>query len=485
MIFTTPEFVVFGVLFFVIHFSLAGRGRKGWLLAASYAFYGSWNAAFLLLIIGSTLIDFVVARGIAATSDQRRRNRLLLVSLTVNLGALAFFKYCNFFVGSFAALLGALGFEAHLPTLNVLLPVGISFYTFQTMSYTIDVWRGVERPTDDLLDFALYVAFFPQLVAGPIERAGHLLPQIAKLPELRPIVSGIGLIALGCFKKAVVADHIASVVDMTYADVDATYGPALWLGTYAFAVQIYCDFSGYSDIAVGLGRLLGLDIIENFQSPYAAAGPSEFWRRWHISLSSWLRDYLYIPLGGNRGGWFYVRRNLMLTMLLGGLWHGAAWNFVLWGLWHGALLIVFRPRWMRRLVERVEGSNIALRIVSQLVRRVVFFHLVCLGWALFRAQSLADCAVLFGKLLTPWNWDLDAFATGVEASGQGPWLWGIGAVVVGTVLVQNLWTHGQKRLIDRFWRAPAAVRFVVVVAVFYACMLLAPEKPPPFIYFQF
>ncbi|MEZ4433928.1 MAG: MBOAT family O-acyltransferase [bacterium] len=485
MIFTTPEFVLFFVAFFVIHFSLRGAARKWWLLAASYFFYGSWNAVFLLLIIGSTLVDYFVAHAIAASADQRRRDRLMWLSVAVNLGALGFFKYCNFFVDSFAALLGAVGVEASLPVLDVLLPVGISFYTFQTMSYTIDVWRGEQQPTTSFLDFALYVAFFPQLVAGPIERAAHLLPQIARLPSLGPIMSGFGLIALGCFKKAVIADHIAGVVDVTYADVDATHAPALWIGTYAFAVQIYCDFSGYSDIAVGVGRLLGLDIVENFKSPYASAGPSEFWRRWHISLSSWLRDYLYIPLGGNRGGWFYVRRNLMLTMLLGGLWHGAAWNFVLWGLWHGLLLIIFRPRWMARLIERVEGMNLAARIASQLVRRVVFFHLVCLGWALFRATSLADCAVLFQKLLTPWRWDLGGWLAAVETSGEGRWLLGVGALIGGVVLVQNVWTHGQKRLADAFWRWPAALRFVVLVAVFYACVLLAPEKPPPFIYFQF
>ncbi len=485
MIFTTPAFATFFVLFFVVHFSLRGVGRKWWLLAASYAFYGSWNAAFLLLIVGSTLVDFYVGRALSRTDDRRRRNRLLWVSCGVNLGALAFFKYCNFFIESFAELLAVVGVEASLPVLEIVLPVGISFYTFQTMSYTIDIWRGRQQPTDSLLDFALYVAFFPQLVAGPIERASHLLPQLAKLPELSPRLNGFALIALGCFKKAVVADQIAAVVELTYAQPDGVYGPALWLGTYAFAVQIYCDFSGYSDIAIGLGRLLGLDIVENFRAPYAAAGPSEFWRRWHISLSSWLRDYLYIPLGGNRGGWFYVRRNLMLTMLLGGLWHGAAWNFVLWGFWHGALLIVFRARPFTWALEQVAGWPKALRAVVLVLRRLVFFHLVCLGWALFRAESLADCAALFQGLLDLSAWDWAHWTAQVEASGEGLYLQGIMAVVIGLVLLHNLAPVGTKRVVEVFWKAPAALRFVVLAGIFYACVLLAPEQPPPFIYFQF
>jgi len=485
MIFTTPAFAVFFVLFFVVHFSLRGQGRKWWLLAASYAFYGSWNAAFLVLIIGSTLVDFYVGRALHATDDQRRRNRLLWLSCGVNLGALAFFKYCNFFIDSFAGLLGVLGFEASLPVLEIVLPVGISFYTFQTMSYTIDVWRGVEKPTESLLDFALYVAFFPQLVAGPIERASHLLPQIARLPELSPRLDGFALIALGCFKKAVIADHIAAVVELTYADPSASYGPALWLGTYAFAVQIYCDFSGYSDIAIGLGRLLGLDIVENFRAPYAAAGPSEFWRRWHISLSTWLRDYLYIPLGGNRGGWFYVRRNLMLTMLLGGLWHGAAWNFVLWGFWHGALLIVFRARIFTALLARVEALPRPARAVILVVRRLVFFHLVCLGWALFRAESLADCAVIVGSLLDVSAWDWGVWMREVAVSGEVLYLRLVLGVAVGLVLLHTVLPVGTKRVAEVFWRLPAAVRFVVLAAMFYACALLAPETPPPFLYFQF
>ncbi len=483
MIFTTPEFVVFGLLFFTVYAALPERGRKAWLLFASYWFYGSWNAKFLLLIAGSTVLDFYVGRRLAATEDPRLRKRLVTLSVVANLGALGFFKYFNFFVDSAGHLLRAAGLDVSPGVLEIVLPVGISFYTFQTMSYTIDIYRQQLEPTDSLLDFALFVSFFPQLVAGPIERASHLLPQVVELTKARADLSGLGLIALGVFKKAVIADNVAVLVDAAYADPSGAHPAALWLATYAFAIQIYCDFSGYSDIAIGLGRLLGLEIIENFRSPYAAAGPSELWRRWHISLSSWLRDYLYIPLGGNRGGWWHIRRNLLLTMLLGGLWHGAAWNFVLWGAWHGLLLIAFRPRWLMALGERLEAGW--TRIPSQIVRRLLFFHLVCVGWALFRATSLADCAALMRKMLDPTGLDLSGWLGAVEASGEGRYLAFMGAVMGALLLLQNLWPVGTKRVVEVLWKAPVPVRGAAVVLLLYASALLAPERPPPFIYFQF
>jgi alginate O-acetyltransferase complex protein AlgI len=421
LIFTTPEFVLFFLLFFGVYGALGGRGRKWTLLLGSYAFYGSWDARFLLLILGSTALDFYLGRRLHAATEPRLRKRLLAASLTGNLGALAFFKYWDFFATSAADGLQRVGLEVSAPVLDIILPVGISFYTFQTLSYTIDIYRRQLEPTERLLDFALYVAFFPQLVAGPIERARHLLPQIVELGTRarRADLSGLALIALGAFKKVVIADNLAPLVEATYADPSLTHGPALWLGTYAFAVQIYCDFSGYSDIAIGLGRLLGLDIMTNFRSPYAAAGPSELWRRWHISLSTWLRDYLYIPLGGNRGGEWHLRRNLLITMLLGGLWHGASWNFVLWGAYHGALLVLFRPSWLRSLGARLHANRWA-RWPATVVRRLVFFHLVCLGWALFRAESLADCAVLMERMLDFGALDLSHWLDQVALSGEGP-----------------------------------------------------------------
>jgi len=484
MIFTTPAFVLFFLLFFWLYPNLRGQARKVLLLAASYLFYASWSAPLVLLLVGSTALDFTLGRALGRTEDPRRRLRLVLASVVGNLGALGFFKYHDFFAESAAAGLQALGLSVSAPTLAIVLPVGISFYTFQTMSYTIDVYRRRLAPTAAPLDFALYVAFFPQLVAGPIERAGHLLPQLADPDARRSDLSGWGLIAIGAFKKVVIADNLAPFVDVVYAAPEQAWAPALWFATYAFAFQIYCDFSGYSDIAVGVARLMGFDLVQNFRAPYASAGPGEFWRRWHVSLSSWLRDYLYIPLGGNRRGPLRARVNLMLTMLLGGLWHGAAWNYVLWGGWHGLLLMVFRGRGWDGLRARLDRVRV-LRPLVWAIRWLVFFHLVCLGWALFRARSLADCGVIVRKLLDVSGWQLGPWLAEVEASGEGRVLAMWGLVMAALLLAQVAGRVGSDTLAARLWRAPPALRFVVVVALLYACVLAAPETPPPFIYFQF
>lgn len=485
MIFTTPGFVVFAALFFTGWALVGGRGRRLWLLASSYAFYGAWDWRFLGLLWISTAVDYWVGLRLHAARDPLARRRLVRLSVATNLGILGFFKYFDFFTESLAALLSSLGISADIPTLRLVLPVGISFYTFQTMSYTLDIHAGRMRPTESLIDFANYVTFFPQLVAGPIERARHLLPQLSGLDALRPDHSGWGLIALGAFKKVVIADNIAWLVEATYDAPGATPGPALWLGTYAFAVQIYCDFSGYSDIAVGLGRLLGVDIVQNFRAPYGADGPRDFWRRWHISLSTWLRDYLYIGLGGNRGSALRTQRNLLLTMLLGGLWHGAAWNFVLWGAFHGALLIVARLPPFARLDAAVGRLPTAAAAVARVAWRLVFFHITCLGWALFRAESLNDCAALMRGLLDVRHWDLGGWWSAVEAAGDGQRLTFWLAVVAAFVLTQNVARIGSDTVVARLWRAPWGVRFALVVVLLYACVLWAPAEPPPFIYFQF
>jgi D-alanyl-lipoteichoic acid acyltransferase DltB (MBOAT superfamily) len=483
MSFASPAFVVFFLLFFWVWPNLHGRARPLFLLAASYLFYASWSAPLLLLLIGSTLLDFSVARAIHRSEDPGRRRRLLALSLIGNLGALAFFKYHDFFAGSAAAGLQALGLDIGAPTLAVVLPVGISFYTFQTLGYSVDVYRRHIVPCASPLDFALYVAYFPQLVAGPIERAGHLLPQLAALSSRvapRADLSGFGLIALGAFKKVVIADNLAPIVDAVYADPAHAWAPALWFATYAFAFQIFCDFSGYSDMAVGVARLMGVSLTQNFRAPYAAAGPAELWRRWHISLSSWLRDYLYVPLGGNRHGPWRTARNLLLTMLLGGLWHGAAWHFVLWGAYHGLLLVLFRPGFWARLYRRLP-----LQPLVRLLRWFVFFHLVCLGWALFRAPDLAACGVVLGRLLDPRGWHWSAWLGEVAASGEGRLLAMWGTVMATLLLVQVAGRVGSEEWVARVWRAPHALRFLFVVALLYACVLLAPEAPQPFIYFQF
>jgi alginate O-acetyltransferase complex protein AlgI len=477
MIFTSIAFLSFCIVCFAGHAVLRGRARGYFLLFCSCYFYGSWDVRFLALLLGSVLVDFFVAHAVARAVEPRRR-WLLFISIAFNLGVLAFFKYAGFFVESLSTTLGWLGARAPLPALDIVLPVGISFYTFQTLSYTVDVYRRRLPPSRDLLDFALFVMFFPQLMAGPIERAERLLPQMAAVSRepWRPDLSGLALIGLGLFKKLALADAVQFYAGALSAPAEA-HPAALWFATYAFAFQIYWDFSAYSDIALGLARLLGVELMTNFRSPYAALGPSDFWRRWHISLSEWLRDYLYVTLGGNRGGTARTYRNLMLTMLLGGLWHGAAWHFVLWGAYHGLLLIAARalggrltrgwPSWTRPL------------------QTLAFFHLVCLGWALFRVGSLEDCLAAWRKLLL------------FDGLGLGPWLAQLAemrelvpvvswfCVFVAAWLMQYLRPQSSKELVAALWRWPALPRALAVGSLVYLAMLLAPLSPPEFIYFRF
>jgi alginate O-acetyltransferase complex protein AlgI len=314
------------------------------LLAASYVFYAFWDYRFVSLIIISTAVDYCIGLKLGSTTRQKHRKFLLAISIVVNLGLLGFFKYFGFFADSFATLLTHFGLTATTSTLQIVLPIGISFYTFQTLSYTIDVYRKTIKPTQNPVNFALFVSFFPQLVAGPIERASNMLPQIEgpRKIDARKINTGVFLILWGYFKKLVIADNLAPIVDKVFDSNAAETGIAIPLATFAFTIQLYCDFSGYTDIARGLARMLGFELTCNFRLPFFARNPRELWARWHISLSSWLRDYLYIPLGGNRGHTIATYRNLLFTMLLGGLWHGAAWHFILWGLFHGLLLVGHR-----------------------------------------------------------------------------------------------------------------------------------------------
>lgn len=343
MLFNSFDFLLFFVVVFIVQRLLPHRQRNLFLLATSYFFYSCWDWRFLSLIMISTLVDFYCGRAIFGSNVNKIRKRYIVISILTNLGILGFFKYAGFFVDSANILISSLG---HNPTsfhLNIVLPVGVSFYTFQTMSYTIDIYRKQVKPAENIIDFALFVAFFPQLVAGPIERAKNFLPQVLKKPVVSSsmIMEGGWLVFWGLFKKSVIADNMAIIVDQAFSSSSLAGGDLL-IAVYAFAIQIYCDFSGYSDMARGIAKMMGYNLMLNFKVPYFATNPSEFWRRWHISLSSWLRDYLYIPLGGNRNGRLQTYRNLFVTMLLGGLWHGAAWKFVLWGAYHGTLLALHR-----------------------------------------------------------------------------------------------------------------------------------------------
>lgn len=415
MNFASLEYIGFLIVVWVLYRLLPLRGQNLLLLAASYFFYAAWDWRFLSLIIFSTLVDFGVGLILSRSEKPTTRRLALIISLCANLGLLGFFKYFGFFTDSAVILLESLGFHAHRPTLQVLLPVGISFYTFQTLSYTIDVYRRKLAPCHNPLDFALFVAYFPQLVAGPIERASHLLPliQSRRVITSAEFKRGLFLILLGLVKKLAIADGLAGSVDAIFNTSNEISGLDVVLATYAFAFQILCDFSAYTDIARGTSKLFGINLMINFDAPYFASNPSDFWRRWHISLSTWLRDYLYIPLGGNRKSPTRTYTNLMTTMVLGGLWHGAAWNFVLWGFYQGALLCGFRlaehkhPR--RDLPPDPYTLPVALhiagwRMLRKLVAVAIFFQLVCYGWLLFRANSFAQIMSMSTQLVDPISW---------------------------------------------------------------------------------
>lgn len=441
------------------------------LLVASYVFYSAWDWRFLSLIIFSTVVDYFVGLAMDREADEARRKRLLFVSLATNLGLLAIFKYFNFFAASFIDLANLFGWSPGPMTVNIILPVGISFYTFQTLSYTIDIYRREFTPTRRFFDFALFVAFFPQLVAGPIERAKNLLPNVLEPRRLCADNFGRGVILclIGLIKKMVIADSVAGAVDSVYGAPDPGAG-AIYIGTLLFAVQIYCDFSGYTDIARGIAKMLGFELMRNFAQPYFSTSPSSFWRRWHISLSSWLRNYLYISLGGNRGGDGKTYRNLMLTMLLGGLWHGAAWNFVAWGAYHGAMLIVYRmvggfysPSWRSTWFGKALGV-------------VVFFNLTLYGWLLFRAKSFSQIADYTEKLFSLHSWVSGVNVLNMPALAS---FIGMAFVLSWDIVIERTGNH-------RFYeRLPMIMRAGLYAGMFYLLAFGATGTTNAFIYFQF
>lgn len=404
MLFNTFEFLVFFVFVYAIYRIVPHKPQNILLLLASYFFYGCWDWRFLSLILLSTCVDFYCGNRIHSSSDDRTRKVFLAVSMIVNLGVLGFFKYFNFFIESLDVLFSGFGWSFNYSLMNIILPVGISFYTFQTMSYTIDIYRRNLTPSKSVMDFALFVAFFPQLVAGPIERAVHLLPQIENPRQIsrEDIKIGCWLIVFGYFLKVFVADNLAPIVDVTFAEGSAATGAEILSSTYAFAFQIFGDFAGYSSIAIGLSRLLGIKLMTNFLYPYFVTNPQDFWKNWHISLSSWLRDYLYISLGGSRKGTLMTYRNLFLTMFLGGLWHGAAWNFVIWGVYQGSILIIHRlclPA-LGKLDDIMRPLPFGL---WRLVRILFMFHVTCFGWLLFRASSLDQISEFTKTLFTDFG----------------------------------------------------------------------------------
>ncbi len=479
MLFPTTVFAVFFILVFIGSWLLV-RHRTLWkiyLLLASYVFYGWWDWRFLFLIALCSIVNYGIAASLNRSENQRVRRWLLILSIVFNLSVLGFFKYYKFFVLSAYTLLLKLHLPCSLPLLDIVLPVGISFFTFQAMSYVIDVYRREIPPASSLLDFSTYLAFFPQLVAGPIVRAKVMLPQFNQISTKTKIDAGRAstLILAGLFKKVVVANYLAqAVVDPVFAEPDIFSAPDILLAVYGYAIQIYCDFSAYSDIAIGVALLLGFRFPLNFNAPYFATSFRNFWQRWHISLSTWLRDYLYIPLGGSRRGRMKTYRNLILTFLLGGLWHGAQWKFVMWGLLHGFYLV------FERLFVGLFGANcermgrLAKLFPTKIIKllgAVIVFHFVCLAWIFFRAADFSDAKLMLEQL-------------GVFEPAE---LWSLPVVAMLLVGFGVQWLDGDHMqpvwnwLNNRSFMLQGCV-FAVILTIILG---LGPKGVAPFIYFQF
>jgi alginate O-acetyltransferase complex protein AlgI len=394
MLFNSIEFAIFLPVVFFLYWAFSSKHRLQLIvvLLSSYLFYGWWDWRFLGLIIFSSFVDFAIGWQLGKTDDQKNRKLLLALSLIINLGMLGFFKYFNFFTEAFADAFTFFGKEISPSRLNIILPVGISFYTFQTLSYTFDIYRRTLKPTNDWLAFFSYVSFFPQLVAGPIERASHLLGQFQtkRIFNYDFAVSGIRLLVWGMFKKVVIADNAAVLVNPIFESYESQSSISLIFGAILFTFQIYGDFSGYSDMAVGLSRIFGFDLMLNFRFPYLAQNINDFWKRWHISLSTWFRDYLYLPLGGSRGSTLFSLRNVMIVFLVSGFWHGANWTFIVWGLIHGLMYI---PLFIKKSHQNIHDRHFIKKIPGILGT----FIIVTIAWIFFRADSIFDAFnYLFG-----------------------------------------------------------------------------------------
>ena len=438
-------------------------------LGRPYIFSSVEIAGGIIVFLGACFLlysrQFTLPEGL-------RRKLCLTTSVSAQLGLLGFFKYYNFFVQSLTSALEGVGIHAATWHLDIVLPVGISFYTFQSLSYTVDIYRGLMKPTGKFFDFALFVAYFPQLQAGPIERARHLIPQLSNPRHLtlESTTRGLYLIVLGFFKKVGIADGVAVVVDQIYNSTGHVSWADVCVATTLFAVQIYCDFSGYTDIARGVSKMLGVDLMRNFNQPYFSTNPQEFWQRWHISLSTWLRDYLYIPLGGSRGDLLFICRNLMITMVLGGLWHGAAWNFLFWGAYQGAILCAHRiwRSW------RPNGAGISKHPLARLLLMLIFFAITCYGWLLFRAKSLAQ-VVAFTSILFSRIGEL-------SYSGGAPRF----SSIIGMALLLGMEIAQFAAANNKIYqRAPTSMQGLLIAAMLTVIMMGMSNEPAQFIYFQF
>lgn len=476
MLFNSFIFFIFLGVVLPLYYLLPRKARNPLLLVASYVFYGYWDYRFVSLLLISTFVDFFVGKKLYTTEDSRKRKILLFTSLAFNLGILGFFKYFGFFVETFSPLAAIFGGNLDYLHLNIILPVGISFYTFQTMSYTIDIYRRKIQPTHNFINFAVFVAFFPQLVAGPIERAKNLLPQISRkpLPNKKQIEEGTVLIVTGLFKKVLIGDTTGRYVDHIFANPEIYHSPELIFALLLFSIQIYADFSGYSSIARGTAKLLGIELMKNFEQPYLSRNITEFWRRWHISLSSWLKDYLYISLGGNRKGTRRTYANLMITMLLGGLWHGASWNFVIWGGLHGLYLAVHKYMLKGQKIKPSYTYKNLPDLGKNIMYIAITYLLVLFTWIFFRATDFHTTSVFFSKMI---HWESSEFTLR---------LFSIALIYYLVVFLYDFFEYYTKSHTFLLNIRYKPVVYGTLCAMFFITLaFLFQSEPLPFVYFKF
>jgi alginate O-acetyltransferase complex protein AlgI len=484
MLFNSLHFLIFFPIVVLIYFSLPHKYRWGLLLLASYYFYMSWKIEYALLLAISTLVDYCAGLWMAKTKEIIRRTKFLILSLLVNLGLLFTFKYFNFFSDSVRSAFQKFALPIDTPHLKVLLPVGISFYTFQTLSYTIDLYRGSIPVERHLGRFAVYVSFFPQLVAGPVERAKNLLPQILEKHAFDPykVSDGLRIMLWGYFLKMVIADRLGIIVDQVYSDVTGFSGFYLLIATYFFAYQLFCDFAGYSFIAIGAAKVMGFNLMENFRRPYFAKSVGEIWQRWHISLSTWFRDYLYIPLGGNRRTkhrWYF---NIFVVFLISGLWHGAGWTFIIWGVLQGFYLIMsILTKGIRSKISRAVGLE-KIPSLHSLVKIFITFHLFLIGLFFFRANSISDAIYIFTHLFTDWHFSFADINSRLFDNKASEFILTISAVI----FMETVHVIQERRSISQLInRRPLVFRWAVYLGMLFIIILFGVFEKTPFIYFQF
>jgi alginate O-acetyltransferase complex protein AlgI len=482
MLFNSIEFAVFLPVVFLGYWLVFARrlgSRNMFLLVASYVFYGWWDWRFLLLLIASSSVDFWVGRQLGRLTDEKLRRAVLMLSLAGNLGLLSAFKYFDFFVSSLEELLLGMGLEPHLWRFRLVLPVGLSFYTFQALSYTIDCYRRDIKPSEDPLEFLAFVAFFPQLVAGPIERARHMLPQFRRVAPFDEQLArdGARQIVWGLFKKMIVADNAARIADAVFDSYADKSGFELAAGAFFFAIQIYGDFSGYSEIAIGTAKLFGFRLMANFQNPYFSRDIAEFWRRWHISLTTWFRDYVYVPLGGSRVGRYRAARNVMIVFLLSGLWHGANWTFVAWGALNGLLFVPLLLGSKNRRYLDVVAAGRLLPTPKEAWQMLATFLAVTLAWVFFRSESISAALAYLGGMLDPARWALVPAIATLEA-------WLLTLALALAMLGMEWLQRGKEHALD-LRAQPGWMRWSVYPALLVSFFLFGVFAGESFIYFQF